>query len=425
MSEAVRITKRAVDALKVTGARYVVWDADVSGFGVRVGATGGKTYVLKYRIGGGRSARVRWGVIGQHGALTPDQAREIAQRWAADVASGGDPAGDRLEKRKGPTVAELLGEYLENHVAAKNKARTGKDVDRIVHKIISPALGRLKVADVTNADVARFHAGMSRTPYQANRARSVLSKAFNLAETWGYRDRNTNPCADVEKYPEKARERFLSPAEFATLGDVLIRAERGEPLPFVKGGQPRTLVVSKWAVAAIRLLIFTGARAYSEILAMRWEWIDWQAGRADLPDSKTGKKPVMLPPPALEVLRGLEQPASGKGYVIRGGHTHDDPETPLVNLKDSWSAIRAAAGMPELRPHDLRHSFASVMVSGGAGLPLIGALLGHRDVKTTARYAHLATDPLKAAADQVGDVLASRLKGGEGGATIISLPRKA
>jgi integrase len=422
MADSIKISKRTVDALKATGERRVVWDTDLPGFGVRIGPTGGKSYVLKYRVGGGRSGRVRWGVIGQHGALTPDQARDMAQRWAAEVASGGDPAGDKIEKRKSPTVSELLDQYLESHVGAKNKASTAEDAARLANKLIRPALGRLKVADVTGADVARFHAANARTPYQANRARSVLSKAFNLAETWGYRERHSNPCADVEKFPEKARERFLSPAEFAALGEALAKAERDEALVIESEGKARSVRVSKWAVAAIRLLIFTGAR-HGEILGLRWEMMDWQAGRANLPDSKTGKKPLMLPPAALEVLRSLDMPRGGKGYVIRGGD-YTDPETPLANLKGPWGTVRVAAGLPDVRPHDLRHSFASVMVAGGASLPLIGALLGHRDVKTTARYAHLATDPLKAAADHVGGVLASQLKGPEGGAEIVPLHRK-
>ncbi|PKO71049.1 MAG: hypothetical protein CVU20_08915, partial [Betaproteobacteria bacterium HGW-Betaproteobacteria-14] len=269
--------------------------------------------------------------------------------------------------------------------------------------ICRDALAKLKVSDVTAADLARFHSRLSKTPTTANRARSALSKAFALAETWGYRARHSNPCAEVEKYRETSRERFLSPSEFATLGDVLAKAERGE-LVIEEGGKPKAVRVNKSAVAAVRLLVFTGARR-GEILGLRWEWIDRQAGRANLPDSKTGRKPLMLPPAALEVLRGLDMPEDGKGYVIRGGD-YTDPEVPLVNLKGPWGIIRKAAGLPDVRPHDLRHSFASVMVAGGASLPVIGALLGHADVKTTARYAHLATDPLKAAADHVGGVLA-------------------
>ena len=294
-------------------------------------------------MGGGRGGRVRWGVIGQHGALTPDQAREIAQRWAAEVAAGGDPAGDKLEKRKSPTVGDLLNQYFEAHGGAKNKPSTARNAALLMNKVIRPALGQLKVADVTASDVARFHAAHAKTRYQANRARSVLSKAFALAETWGYRARNSNPCPEVEKFPEAARERFLSPAEFAALGEVLAKAERGEALVIDKNGKPRSVKVSLRSVAAIRLLIFTGAR-HSEILGLRREWIDWNAGRANLPDSKTGKKPLMLPPAALEVLRGVDMPSDGKGFVIRGGD-HSDPERKLVNLKDPWGAVRRGCPM--------------------------------------------------------------------------------
>lgn len=422
MAESIKIMKRTVDALKASAERYVAWDSDLPGFGVRVSTTGSKTYILKYRVGGGRAGRVRWGVIGQHGALTPDQAREIAQRWAAEVAAGGDPAGEKIDKRKAPTVAELLGQYLESHVRVRNKPSTVAYVTDLVERVIlADPLAKLKVLDVAEADIARLHARLSRTPTTANRARAALSKAFALAETWGYRERNTNPCGQVERYRENPRERFLSPAEFAALGEALAAADRGE-LHLTEGGKTKAVRVSKWAVAAIRLLILTGARR-GEILGLRWEWIDWQAGRANLPDSKTGRKPLMLPPAALAVLEGLDRPESGKGFVIRGGD-YSNPEVPLVNLKDPWGIIRAAAGLPDVRPHDLRHSFASVMVAGGASLPVIGALLGHRDVKTTARYAHLSTDPLRAAADQVGGVLASHLKGPNGGADVVPLQRK-
>lgn len=423
MTESIKIMKRTVDALKLSGVRYVVWDTNIPGFGVRVGTTGAKTYIMKYRVGGGRAGRVRWGVIGHHGALTPDQAREIARRWAAEVAAGGDPAGEKIAKRNSPTVAELMAEYLKNHVQMRNKPSTAAYISDLVQRIIcKDLLAKLKVADVSEADIAHFHARLAKTPTTANRVRSALSKAFALAETWGYREKHSNPCAGVHKYRENSRERFLAPAEFAALGEALGAADRGE-LVLIEGDEPKPVRVSKWAIAAIRLLIFTGARR-GEILGLRWEWIDWQAGRANLPDSKTGRKPLMLPPAALEVLEGLERPESGKGFVIRGGD-YSDPETPLVNLKDPWGTIRKAANLPDVRLHDLRHSFASVMVAGGTSLPVIGALLGHRDVKTTARYAHLATDPLKTAADQAGRILAAHLSGPGSGYNVLPLSRKS
>ncbi|WP_134725158.1 site-specific integrase [Paracoccus luteus] len=164
---------------------------------------------------------------------------------------------------------------------------------------------------------------------------------------------------EVQKYPEKAKERFLSPIEFAALGDALDKAERG-CLQIEEGGKMRLRTVTKSAVAAIRLMIRAGARR-GEILGLRWEWIDWQAAHVSLPDSKTGKKRILLIPAALAVLNGLDLPSNGSGYVIRGGDG-TDPEVPLVNIKDSWGAVRLAAGLPDVRIHDLRHSFASVMV---------------------------------------------------------------
>lgn len=181
-------------------------------------------------------------------------------------------------------------------------------------------------------------------------------------------------------------------------------------------------LVGKSAVAAIRLMILTGARR-GEILGLRWEWIDWQAAHVSLPDSKTGKKRILLNPAALAILDGLNTPGNGKGYVIRGG-AGNNPETPLVNIKDSWGAIRQVAGLQDVRIHDLRHSFASVMVSAGMSLPMIGALLGHTDAKTTQRYAHLAADPLRAAADKGGSAIAGHLNAGNGGAEVITMRRR-
>jgi integrase len=198
-----------------------------------------------------------------------------------------------------------------------------------------------------------------------------------------------------------ARERSLSAAEFAALGAALAQAEQG-PLrlpPSQPNGPERTRTVNPQAVRAIRLLIFTGART-SEILSLRWEYLDLEVGRARLPDSKTGKKVLQLPAPALEVLATAERPDSGLGYVIRGRNGRD-PEVPLVNIKDPWATICEAVGLQGLRLHDLRHAFASAAVNDGLSLPIIGALLGHRETRTTQRYAHLADDPQRLAAAQI------------------------
>ncbi|OUS04252.1 hypothetical protein A9Q96_14970 [Rhodobacterales bacterium 52_120_T64] len=423
MRKSLKITKRAVDALKPLDARFVAWDTELAGFGIRISPTGRKSYVFRYRANGGRSGRSREPVIGVHGTITPDQAREIARQWAAEVAAGGDPASDRNNRRNAPTVSDLMDRYIIEHSERNNKPSTVRNVKHTIENHIRPALGRLKVRDVSRADISKFHGSLASTPYQANRTLALLSKAFSLAEIWGLRPDGSSPCLRVQRFEEKARERFLSEKEFATLGDVLARAERGELTTKRKRGNVQPVSVNLQAVNAIRLLVFTGARV-GEILGLRWEYINWQAQRAELPDSKTGKKFIHLPPAAREVLQGLEQPENGKGFVIRGGHGAGDPAKPLTNIKDPWALIRTAADLEGVRLHDLRHSFASAAIAGGMSLPMIGALLGHRDVKTTARYAHLADDPIRAAAEQVGNRISNAMKGNEDGAEIVKLHRK-
>jgi len=300
----------------------------------------------------------------------------------------------------------FLHRYLTEHVKKNNKPRTLYETARLITAHVRPALGRLKVSEVTRPDVAKLHASLSETPYLANRVLALLSKAFSLAEVWGYRADHSNPCFRIQKFQEHRRERFLSTTEFEALGRVLLQAEEG-PIQII--GKDRPVLINPRAILAIRLLLFTGARV-SEILALRWEWINWNAGRAELPDSKTGAKHLVLPPPALDLLAGLDQPEDGCGYVVKGS-SGLDPSVPLVNLKDPWRLLRSAAELDDVRLHDLRHTFASVAVADGLSLPLIGSLLGHASVATTARYAHLADDPRQSAARQIGQRIQAAIAG--------------
>ncbi len=224
----------------------------------------------------------------------------------------------------------------------------------------------MKVATVTRADVTRLHYAMRQTPGAANRALALLSKMFNLAEKWSLRPDGSNPCRHVEKNAERKIERFLSPEEFACLGDVLVEAER-------------TQTVLPSALAAIRLLAFTGCRL-SEVLTLRWDWVDWERGCLRLPDSKTGQKTLYLGAPALDVLSRIERQPDNP-FVITGRN----PNTHLVNLRKPWHRIRKKAGLDGVRIHDLRHSFASFGAGAGLSLPMIGKLLGHTQAQTTAR----------------------------------------
>lgn len=433
-----KITKRAVDALMsaADGAEAMLWDSELKGFGVRAQKGGSKSYVLHYRAGVGRGAPLRKLTIGRHGSpWTAETARKEAKRLLGLVENGADPAADKSARKEAPTLADLAERFLAEHAEAKRKASTAAEYRRLVYKIILPALGKRKVADVTRADITKLHHAHRAAPYQANRSLAVLSKMFTLAERWGLRFDNSNPCRHVEKFAEKKRERFLSPAELARLGEALA-AHDGSP----------------YAVAAVKLLVFTGARL-GEVLGLKWEWIDFERGEARLPDSKTGAKTLHLPPPALAVLAELPR-LEGNPYVIAGAKQG----AALVDLEKPWRVIRdrvtlgiwrdseheristlfselsgkldraptadevrkAAAerkialsiGLTDVRIHDLRHAFASVAASSGMGLPIIGKMLGHSQPATTARYAHLASDPVKAAAAATAGKIAAAMAGG-------------
>jgi integrase len=392
-----RITKRVVDAAEPDGRDRVLWDDEIKGFGLRIRPSGVKVYLVQYRAGHGRQARTRRYTIGKHGSpWTPDAARREAKRVLGLVAAGTDPGGERQEQRSAekaaPTVREAAERWLAEHVEAKRKPRTAVEYRRLLDKNILPTLGDKKIAALKRADVAKLHDTNRHAPYVANRCLAVLSSMANWAEVRGLRPEHSNPCHKIEKFKEQGRERFLSARELQRLSRALDRAERSK-------------AVSAWAVAAVRLLVFTGARL-SEILTARWQWVDLAGGTLALPDSKTGKKVIHLNAPASAVLSALPR-VPGNPYVICGVR----PEHHLVNLEKPWLRIRKAALLPDVRLHDLRHSFASVAVSGGATLPLIGALLGHMQPSTTQRYSHFAADPLKAAAEQIGERLAAAMAG--------------
>ena len=414
-----RLTKRIVDGLEVTGADYVAWDSEVTGFGVRVRPTGAKSFILFYRAGSGRTAPSRKMTLGTLGKLTVEEARKLARQTIGQVANGADPATEKAEDRKTPTVAELAALFLSDHVMAKRKASTASHYRDILNRIVIPAIGTTKADKVSPTAIARLHLQWKTTPYQANRILAIIGSMFTFAAKRRLVPDGFNPAKGIEKYPEQERERFLSMEELERLGTTIRKAESegldwdiNESKPTSKHlpkGKRRT-VIGPHAAGALRLYLFTGCRL-REILRLRWEEVDFERGLIFLPDSKTGKKTIILNAPALEILSNL--PRVGE-YVIAG----DNPDKPRTDLKRPWAAVSKAAGLKGFRIHDFRHSFASFGAGGGMGLPIVGKLLGHKNAITTARYAHLDADPLRLASERIGSTIESRFSGKNVGVVI-------
>ena len=397
-----KLTKQIIASAKAQVREIIVWDNEVLGLGLRVTPGGAKSFILKTRIGGGRAAPIKKPTIGKVGDLTLDQAKTKARVWKALAADGVDPT--RHKDEAGRTVADLCAEYLEVH--APRKRSSGDDKAKIKQHIL-PRLGRRLIRDVSFSDIERLHRSMKKAPYAANRTLALLSKMFSLAIRWEWTDRN--PTTGIERYPEERRDRFLSPQEIGRLSAALSRLVEMAARP----------IEAQKVADALRLLMLTGARR-SEVLSATWGMLDLEVGIWTKPSSHTKQKKehrVPLSPPAIQLLREIKERGVDSEYVfpsrLRSKHPH------LTELKTAWAKVCALANLEGVRIHDLRHTFASILVSGGATLPLIGALLGHTQVQTTQRYAHLADDPLREAATRVGAVVA-----GSGTADVIKIERQ-
>jgi integrase len=404
-----RITKRTVDAAQpdTTGADRFLWDAEVKGFGLRVKPSGVKSYVLKYRIG----SRTRRLTIGKHGSpWTPEQARRRALDLLRDVKDGRDPATEKAEARKDLTIADLANLYLDQGPAEKpNKKPSSWVTDRSnIERHIKLLLGRKLAKALTQVDVARFQADVAMGRSKADiktksRGRAIVeggkgTAARSLAVLGAMlqfgMDRGlivTNPARGIRLLKGEKKERFLSDLEVATLADTLAAMEA-------------ETAISSTAATAVRLLLVTGCRK-SEILMLRWEWVDVERRCLRLPDSKTGAKVVPLAAAALELLDGISRGpesifvlSAAKG----GGH--------YTGIQKDWDRIRTRAGLAGLRLHDLRHSFASFAVADGHPLFMIGKVLGHKQVRTTEGYAHLAADPVRAVAERTAARIVAAMK---------------
>ena len=401
-----KITKTTVDEAKPRSKDYLVWDSELAGFGLKIAMGGRKSYVCQYRTAGGRTGETRRLTIGAHGApWTVELARGEAKKILGRAANGQDPAQEKQQLKKRFSVAALCDQYLQLGCATKKPSTLATDRGRI-ERHIKPLLGRKKVQDVTRADVSKFLQDVAQGKTTADvktgkRGRAIirggkgaatrtvglLGGIFAYAVDCGMID--MSPVIGVKRFADKKGNRYLSQQELVALGVALRQAESEN--------------VNPSALAILKLLIFTGARK-GEIEQLKWLEVDIASGYLKLADSKTGQKAIPLNAGALQVLH--DQPMiERKAHVFpayRGNGYYEG--TPKV-----WKSIRSVAGLRDVRLHDLRHSFASIAVSGGASLPIIGALLGHAHSATTQRYAHLSDDPLRAASEAVGNQIAASL----------------
>jgi len=401
-NHAMTLTEKRVRELGSSEREYFTWDDELPGFGVRVRTTGAKSYVLKYRIGGGRNSSQRRSSIGKPGVLSLADARAIARDHLTEVARGNDPFGDRKAKRSAPSVNDLLDRFLTDH-AANKAAQTQRQYKMIANKVLRPALGKIKVAEIQPDDLERLHRSLKEKPAWANRVLAVASKAFSLAERWRMREPNSNPCRVVDRYREEERTRVFSASELAAIGKAVAEIED-------EGANPG-------AVLALRLAALLGFRI-SEICSMRWKDIEFERGVVVLPKTKIGRAEHTLPSSAMALLTSAER----VGECVVPGR---DPDRPLdyKAVWKVWARVVERAELEDAHIHDLRRTLATEAAGSGAGAMVLRDLLGHKTVTMANRYAQRADASVRDLRERVSAGMAARMRG-EDSAEVVRLPRK-
>lgn len=397
-----KLTTRLVGSIPPAAQDVLVWDTKVQGFYVKVAPSGRRTFNLFYRTRSGQQRRLHLGVFG---SVKVEQARKHAERARAAIAEGRDPFKERQDYRRAATVAALCDLYIKEVIEAaapQIRPTTAREYRRLIEKRIRPEFGARKVADIKPADVHEFHQRMASTPRQANQAAAVLSRLMALAVRKGWR--SDNPCRGaVERFRENTRDRFLTDEEFGRLGAALNAAER-------EGTEPAGVI------RAIKLLALTGRRL-SDILGLRWDWVDFQSGKLRLPHTKTGPQDVVLGTGALALLK--DAPRNGP-WVVTGA----DPTKPLniYAMERAWQRIRNAAGIQDVRLHDLRRTHGTYGAQAGANAFLVRDILGHAHIAMASRYVGRAENPVKALRNTIEERITRAMAGKS--AEVVPLPAR-
>lgn len=374
----VRISDRFVKNAPVPErGNRITYDDALRGFGLRITAKGMRSFVLNYRVKG-RERRI---TIGPYPAWSVAAARKQAEEFRRRINLGDDPLEEREATRDAATVKDLFARYAEEHLPTKSSRSAADDRSMWMNDIL-PALGPKKVADLTATDCDKLHRAISMDrPTRANRVIEVLRKALNLAIRWGWLERN--PASGVRRNPETRRTRYLNHAEIERLEAAL-------------DAHPRRV-----SADAIRFLLLTGCRK-GEALGATWDQFDLTRRVWTKPETMTKQRRLHRVPYSEAVAAILERRrAEAVGTFVFSGSLG----TPLVDIKKTWASVCRTAGLSDVRMHDLRHTYASLLVSSGVSLPVVGALLGHSQPQTTARYAHLYDDTLRSATQAVADTI--------------------
>lgn len=372
-----KLTKRFVESIQPHEENeLLVWDSELKGFGVRVFPSGRRTYFVQYRNQFGGTRRKK---IGVHGVTTAELARDEAKKLLGEVAKGEDPSKAFQKAKLKPTFEELASKYMEVYAKPNKKSKSCLEDQAMLKNIILKKLKGKKVEEITTYDIQHLHHELREKPYMANRVRALLSKMFNLAIQWQWV--TFNPVKSINKYQEQKRDRWLNDQELQKLYDVL------------------DLYHNQSVANAIRLLVLTGSRK-NEVLGAMWDQFDLEKGVWTKPAHSTKQKKIVHLPLSTQVINLLKEikEQAATPYLFPG----KVPGTPLKDIKKGWQTISKQAGLLKVRLHDLRHTHASHLVSSGLSLSIVGKLLGHTQASTTQRYAHLADEPLRQAAEFFG-----------------------
>jgi integrase len=386
------LTKKAIEELPI-GADTKLWDETLKGLYLRVYPSGRKTWFLFYRNRGGEQRNYR---LGDATVVDPKDARAQAKILLGRITCGDDPVATKHEQREAPSMARLWEEYLERHARPNKRKRSIAEDERNWRAHLAPRLAKKDVAAVSARDIDGFKAAMAGSPGAANRCLALLSTMMNLARRWGYR--TDNPVEQCKRFPENQRDRYLAPSEVRSVLDALEEeSDRG-------------------AVNAVKLMLLTGQRR-GAVLGAKWDQLDLgeEVGLWTIPvENQKGRGRVLrvlriaLSKETTQLLRDWKVAAPRNAAnlvfpsVVRPGQQRGD-------LQNFWQRVRTRAGVPDVRLHDLRHSFASIAVNAGVSLAVLGRSLGHRDVRTTQRYAHIAEANQQATAEIVSAAVLGRI----------------